>query len=535
MKLTTRGRAVLSWIGAIALLAMAPEAMALRPVVEIGPDRTIIDNDNTGGELIDLAVESVSDPDGDPLTYVWLLTPPSGGEFAVGYGPNPAPIHTTIGVSTIRVVVTDDDEESATDSYQLTILPRASNSAPTVSAGPDRSVTRAPGQNVELNASGSDSDGTIESYTWYLDIGDGSQRLGEGQSLSADLSDGTNYISVVATDNLGATGSDTVVITVTTRSSSPTADAGADRTVDDVDHLPGESVSLDGRASTDPDDDIVSFLWELLGGDGPIELGRDALLSSVPLHDGENVIRLTVTDRAENFSTDTVVITVNAPTANVSPNANAGADRSVADTDRATGENVVLDGSASTDSDGSIASYTWSRVNGETIEELGSGQTLQTRLTDGENVIRLVVTDNSGGTASDTVTITVGVPAAVAPTANAGADRNIADTDAQDGEEVVLDGSYSVDPDGTLVSYAWSRVIGDTTESLGSGQSPMLQTRLADGEHVIRLVVTDNAGNTASDTVIIRVNAVIVTTLENIPGLSPNQKRMAQALDRVCG
>ena len=442
MKLMTRDRfasADFSWIGTIALLLMAPLAMAAPPIVDAGPDRTLADTDGSDGEFLTLGVASVSDPDGDPITYEWRLTPPGGSEFYVGSGPNPY-IHTTDGVSTIRVTVRDNQGESSEDTFQVTVLPPGSNTAPTVNAGPDRTVADTngvAGEDVELNASGSDSDGTIVSYEWSRDIGEGYVPLGSGQSLLAQLPDGPNYIQVVATDNLGATASDTVLITVTApaTSSPPIANAGGDRTVGDTDNADGESVLLDGRASTDPDDDIVS--------------------------------------------------------------------------------------------------YEWARLDGDSTEELGSGATLQARLPDGENVIQLVVFDRSQNRATDTVLITVNAPTAnIQPTANAGADRAVADTDAEDGEDVVLDGSNSVDPDGTIVDYAWSRVDGESTEALGNGVT--LQTRLADGEHVIQLVVTDDVGNTASDTVTITVNQVVVTSLENLPGLTPNQQQVGRALDRIC-
>ena len=114
---------------------------------------------------------------------------------------------------------------------------------------------------VELNATGNDPDGTIVSYAWYNDFSSGSVILGSGQSLVRNLPEGANNIRVVATDNMGATASDTVIITVTppVTSSPPTANAGADRIVNDTDNVGGEVVTLDGRASTDPDDDIVSF------------------------------------------------------------------------------------------------------------------------------------------------------------------------------------------------------------------------------------------------------------------------------------
>jgi len=45
---------------------------------------------------------------------------------------------------------------------------------------------------------------------------------------------------------------------------------------------------------------------------------------------------------------------------NLAPSANAGADQLVGDSDNNGSENVTLDGSASTDSDGTITNYSWS-------------------------------------------------------------------------------------------------------------------------------------------------------------------------------
>lgn len=542
MKLTTRARfgsAVLSWLGALALLAMAPVAMALPPVVDAGLDRTVLDSDGGDGELITLGVQSVFDPDGDSYTLEWYLTAPGGNEFYVGSDFNQV-IHTIDGVSRIRVLVRDTNGETAEDDYLVTILPPGSNIAPVANAGPDRTINDtdgADGENVQLNGSGSsDSDGQIVRYTWYRLIGESSpEQLGTSMSpnLQVPLEDGDHDIQLVVEDNEGATAFDYVAITVNPPVPvPPTANAGPDRTVNDTNNAPGETVLLDGSGSTDPDGQIVSYEWSRLDGESIEILGTGVTLQR-QLPDGVNTIQLVVTDDSGQTADDTVQITVIEPS-DTEPTANAGPDRIINDTDRQAGEDVVLDGTLSVDPNGTIVNYTWSRQNGEGTETLGTGATLQTRLPDGENIIQLVVTDNQENSASDTVVITVNAPVAAAPTANAGADRVIADTDSEDGEDVVLDGSTSVDPDGTIVDYAWSRVDDETTESLGNGQSPTLQTRLPNGEHTIQLVITDNEGNTASDTVLITVNAVIITDLGDLPGLTPNQKQVGDALDRIC-
>jgi uncharacterized protein YhjY with autotransporter beta-barrel domain len=385
-----------------------------------------------------------------------------------------------------------------------------------------------------LNATGNDPDGTIVSYAWYNDFSSGSVSLGSGQSLVANLPDGANNVRVVATDNQGATASDTVIITVIAPAPNvaPTANAGADRTINDTDGADDEDVQLNGSLSRDPDGSIVSYAWYLLGEGSRSPLGTPSIQPTLNtrLPNGQNLIQLTVTDNSGAQTSDTVLITIDPPLA---PTANAGADRTVNDTDQAAGEIVTLDGSASTPNS-RIVNYTWSRVTADASENLGSGVQLQVRLPDGANTIRLTVTDNSGNTTSDTAVITVG--AAPPPTANAGADRTIEDTDHEQGEDVTLDGSWSVDPDGTIVDYAWSRVEGETVRALGNGVSPTLRTRLPDGDSVIQLVVTDNSGHSASDTVLITVNQGenAPTKLGDLPGLTPNQKNMAQALDRIC-
>ena len=80
-----------------------------------------------------------------------------------------------------------------------------------------------------------------------------------------------------------------------------------------------------------------------------------------------------------------------------------------------------------------------------------------------------------------------------------------------------------------------SIVDGETEIALGTSTGPTLQVRLADGDNDIRLVITDNTGNQASDRVVITVSeGVTITTLSDIPNLTPNQRRVAQALDRIC-
>ena len=223
---------------------------------------------------------------------------------------------------------------------------------------------------------------------------------------------------------------------------------------------------------------------------------------------------------------------------NTTPVANSGGDRTINDMDGQPGETVVLDGSASTDADpGTQLTYQWGDVdNDTTFGPASTSPTLSVNLGPGVHNLQLFVQDDSGTSQTsfdvDAFVVTINQPSI--PTANAGPDRNIADSNGQPGESVTLDASGSTDSDGTIVSYQWSRIIGgEQTEALGSGQT--LTVTLPDGRNDILLVVTDNAGITSADTSVITIaEAPPATVLSEIPGLTPNQQRMAQKMDSMC-
>lgn len=97
----------------------------------------------------------------------------------------------------------------------------------------------------------------------------------------------------------------------------------------------------------------------------------------------------------------------NVPPANQPPVANAGADQTVP-----TSSTVVLDGSASHDPDGYIASYLWEKVSGPSSPAIVNSTSAVASIVPavaGTYVYKLTVTDNATSplSAFDTVTITV--------------------------------------------------------------------------------------------------------------------------------
>jgi hypothetical protein len=154
--------------------------------------------------------------------------------------------------------------------------------------------------------------------------------------------------------------------------------------------------------------------------------------------------------------TDAVIVPTPDAT-NKNPIANAGADVIIT----LPVNNVTLNGSASSDADGTIKAYQWTKLSGPaqfSITSAAAASTTVTNLAAGTYVFRLKVTDDKGATNEDDVTVTVNAAVAPnqAPTANAGADVTIS----MPANSTTLSGASSADADGTIAAYQWTKVSG---------------------------------------------------------------------------
>jgi hypothetical protein len=285
----------------------------------------------------------------------------------------------------------------------------------------------------------------------------------------------------------------------------PSANAGADQAVT----LPTSSVTLSGSGS-DPDGNIASYAWTKVSGPagGNLQTANAASSLVTGLAAGTYVFRLTVTDNLGATATDEVQVVVTAappPPPNAAPVANAGPDRAITLPTNST----TLNGSA-TDADGTIATYRWSKVSGPaggTIASPSAAATNITGLNAGTYVYRLTVTDNDGATDTDDATIVVNNSTAPSPTnqppvANAGADRTIT----LPVNALTLTGT-ATDPDGSVATYAWSKVSGPAGGNIQSPNAASSQiTAMIAGTYVYRLTVTDNNGALDTDDVQVVVN-----------------------------
>jgi PKD repeat protein len=161
------------------------------------------------------------------------------------------------------------------------------------------------------------------------------------------------------------------------------------------------SVAADGTASTDAQGPIAGYSWNW--GDGQTDTGATA--THVYEEAGTYTVTLTVTDAGGLTGSTSKSVTVTAPPVNAAPTA--------AFTSSVANLAATFDGTGSSDTDGTIASWEWSYGDGTT----GTGATSShTYATAGTFTATLTVTDNQGATAtaSRSVVTTTAPPAELA-------------------------------------------------------------------------------------------------------------------------
>lgn len=260
------------------------------------------------------------------------------------------------------------------------------NAPPTVSISylPDRPL---PGQEVTFEAVTSDPGGRVDSFEW---------RIGGAVVSTSRIarhtfeSSGNKEVTVVVTDDAGATVSATTTVPVVAGEGRPfaTITLSKDRPTTN------ETVTFTADA-TDPDGSIESYEWAVDGA----TVGTGVELQHSFASSGRHKVELTVTDD-DGISTNAV------KSVNVNDRPQVGMFATPPNPD--VGEEVLFVAEAS-DTDGSIEGYEWS-VDGRTI---ATGQQLRHAFESGGIYeVTLTVTDDAGATASGSVEVSVGRTAA---------------------------------------------------------------------------------------------------------------------------
>jgi hypothetical protein len=288
---------------------------------------------------------------------------------------------------------------------------RDGNQPPIAIAGPDQSISL-PTDSIMLDGNASrDPDGSIVRFQWRKISGPGTINIGNTSSpgtVVRNLISGAYFFELRVTDNGGSSATDSLLVVVSDPSQpnrSPVANAGPDQVI----FLPSNSTLLDGMASTDPDNNIISYKWSKIAGPSPgVIVSNTSVQTQVTnLMKGNYDFELEVRDAGGLYSKDTMqVIVAEIEHSNRPPVARAGSDITLSLPTNST----PIDGSSSFDPDSNITSYRWSKIGGPASFILTNAQTAQsmvTGLVEGIYYVELKVTDAGGLFSTDTIQITV--------------------------------------------------------------------------------------------------------------------------------
>ena len=295
------------------------------PVADAGTAQSVCE-----GDTVTLDASASSDPDIEPLTYLWSQ---AAGTTATLTGadtaqptftaPHPA---SAPEVLTFELMAADDQLQRA-DQVEVTVA--LGNPLPTAAAGDDQSVDE--GAAVALDGSSSfDPEGTALSYAWVQTAGPSvaltgattatpsftAPAVGPGgdPALATTI---TLTLTVTDVEPAGYCGGpksvvDAVTVTVNNVDTAPSAAAGNDQAV-----LEGTTVTLSAAGSSDPDGDTLSYGWTQTGGTTVTLTGATTAAPSftapaqAQLATEVLTFSLTVSDGFGGVATDTVLVTVN--------------------------------------------------------------------------------------------------------------------------------------------------------------------------------------------------------------------------------
>jgi PKD repeat protein len=385
------------------------------------------------------------------------------------------------------VTVTVTDDTTGTGQHGFTVF--VGNVAPAVDAGPDVGIDA--GDTVSLDAGFTDPG--ADTWTATVEWGDGSAVEAASVDQAAMTITGshtyqgagtfTATVCVTDDDEQACDGFEITVTAVTPEP--PVADTGGPYAGDE-----GAPLPIDGSASSDADGTIVSYQWA--AGGGSFDDPTLATPTFTAPDNGTYTITLEITD--DDGLTDTSSTTVKVT--NVAPSVNAGAGGPALKTNTPSGLSATF---TDPGADTHTATIDWGDGTPKmTIDPAASPIGLSHKYANpGQYMIRVTVTDDDGGSASDTVEVTV-TGELSPPTADPGGPY-----DGREGSRIRLSASGSSDEDGEIVSYRW-------TADRGAFDDPnALRPRFTapdNGTYKVTLEVRDNDGLAGTSSTTVRVS-----------------------------
>jgi len=345
---------------------------------------------------------------------------------------------------------------------------------------------------VVLDASNSvDSEGSIASYEWK-------QIYGLKVQLAAPLQARTKFnaplvangsacliFKLTVEDRNGSISEDWCIVNVSSTNIPPKASAGADQTVAE-----GDTVTLDGSSSQDPDGTIVYYSWTQIDGP-PVKLdnANSARTTFTAPHAGQLgsclMFQLSVVDQAGLASDARSLVNITT-SHNLPPHSHAGSNQKVEE-----GDLVTLEGSDCTDPEDAIFSYKWSQIYGPPVR-LSDVDDVRTtfsapvaKTSSSILVFQLTVTD--GGNLKSQSFCTVRVPHVNLPPELSGTPTG---SDKGRRGNLYRFSASATDLEGNLISYRFSW--GDGSMSAWSSEPAARHAWKAPGTYCIKVQARDD-------------------------------------------
>ncbi|WP_222430279.1 PKD domain-containing protein [Maribacter sp. MAR_2009_72] len=421
----------------------------------------------SGSAPLEVQFTGSNSTDDGTLEYAWDFD-----DGATSTLDNPTHIFTNIGTFDVTLTVTDEFNETDSETITITVND-ATNQMPVAVIEADPISGSTPLE-VQFTGSNSTDDGTLE-YAWDFDDG-ATSTLDNPTHIFTNS--GTFDVTLMVTDEFNETDSETITITVNDAANQmPVA-------VIEADPISGSApleVQFTGSNSTD--DGTLEYAWDFDDGatstlDNPTHIFTNS---------GTFDVTLTVTDEFNETDSEAITITVN-DTANQMPQA-------VIDANPISGNaplDVQFSASNSTDDD-EIVSYIWSFDDGNTASGENVSHTFQT-IKDYE--VTLTVTDSNGASDTESIIISVNDLDNQPPVAKIEANPLSGNAPLL----IEFSGGSSTDDNG-IVSYEWNFGDGTTSNEIDVNHSYEFM-----GEYLVTLTVTDVEGLTNEKNVTIFVN-----------------------------
>jgi hypothetical protein len=438
------------------------------------------------------------DPEMQPLSYQWQVVQQPDGSQAMIDDPTAESTYWTadmVGSYQLQLVVNDGWQDSIATLLDVEIV---ANQAPT--ADPTLSDTDGIVALSMLLDGSLSSDPEMESLSFSWQV------IDQPEGSNYQIADPSAEITSWTADTMGTYTLQLIVNDGTQESGPATFEVLVDENLAPLANVSlavnsgvvGSPVILNGTRSSDPEGQELTYHWSIIdrpaGSSAIIDDPSSAETTWVADMAGLYRVQLIVNDGIQDSDPVTFTTEISddgRPIANVSLSENMGGE----------GEPIVLDGSRSSDPEMQKLTYRWSVITSPAgsmavIADPTAAHTTWTADMMGDYRIQLIV--NDGFNDSDPVTFVTSVVEGDIPTANVSLSHNTGIVDMS----VVLNGTRSSDPEGRLLTYAWSVIDKPSGSTVMIADPFAAETTLtADMAGIYRVRLIVNNGINDSDPV----------------------------------